>query len=140
MTDRTFTIIKPNAVSAGNTGKILDIIIGNGYRIIGMRMVRMDRGQASRFYGIHKDKEFFNELIEFMTSGPVVVAVLEKEDAVASFRRLIGNTDPAEATEGTIRKMFGETLRRNAIHASDSDDNAALEAGYFFSEFDLVEY
>ena len=139
MTNRTFTIIKPNAVAAGNTGKILDMLLRDGFTIRAMRMVFLSRNDADRFYAIHKGKPFFPELVEFMTSGPVVVAVLEKEDAVASLRALVGSTDPAKAAEGTIRRLFAESLTRNAIHASDSDENARQEWSQFFTPDQIME-
>lgn len=138
MTDRTFTIIKPNAVAAGNAGKIIDAIIEGGFRVIALRLTYFSRNQAERFYAVHKGKPFFNELVDFMTSGPVYVGVVEHENAVAEFRRLIGATDPAKADEGTIRRRFGESLQRNAIHGSDSDDNARIEWSQFFSDDDII--
>lgn len=138
MTDRTFTIIKPNAVAAGNAGKIIDAIIEGGFRIIALRLTYFSRNQAERFYAVHKGKPFFNDLVDFMTSGPVYVGVVEHENAVAEFRRLIGATDPAKAEEGTIRRRFGESLERNAIHGSDSDENARIEWGQFFSDDDII--
>lgn len=139
MKTRTFTIIKPNAVADGNTGRILDMILGDGFSIRAMKMVFLSRNDAVRFYEIHKDKPFFPELLEFMTSGPVVAAVLEKEDAVASLRRLVGNTDPLKADVGTIRQMFAADKTRNAIHASDSDENARIEWSQFFSAKEIIE-
>lgn len=138
MTDRTFTIIKPNAVAAGNAGKIIDAIIEGGFRIIALRLTYFSRNQAERFYAVHKGKPFFNDLVDFMTSGPVYVGVVEHENAVAEFRRLIGATDPAKADEGTIRRRFGESLQRNAIHGSDSDENALIEWSQFFSDDDII--
>ena len=139
MKSRTFTIIKPNAVATGNTGKILDMILRDGFTIRAMKMVFFSRNDADRFYAIHKGKPFFPSLVEFMTSGPVVVAVLEKEDAVASLRELVGATDPAKAAEGTIRRLFADSLTRNAIHASDSDDNARAEWSQFFAASEIME-
>lgn len=139
MKTRTFTIIKPNAVADGNTGRILDMIIGDGFSIRALKMVFLSRNDAVRFYEIHKDKPFFPELLDFMTSGPVVAAVLEKEDAVAALRRLVGNTDPLKADVGTIRQMFAADKTRNAIHASDSDENARIEWSQFFSAKEIVE-
>lgn len=138
MNNRTFTIIKPNAVAAGNTGKILDAITGDGFRVVAMKLMFFSRNQAEKFYSIHADRPFFDELIDFMTSGPVVVAVLEKDDAVASLRKLVGATDPAKAEEGTIRRMFAESLTKNAIHASDSDENARTESAWFFGEDEII--
>ena len=137
MTDRTFTIIKPDAVAAGQAGKILDAVIADGFRIVALRLTRLDRGQAERFYAVHRGKPFFERLVEFMTSGPVLVGVLERENAVAEFRRLIGATDPAKAGEGTIRRHFGTSAERNAVHGADSDANARLEWAQFFTEADI---
>lgn len=130
----TFTIVKPNAVAAGNTERIFSIIAAAGFRVKARKELRLTRGQAGKFYAVHAGKDFFGQLVEFMVSGPVVAAVLERDDAVAGLRRLVGATDPAEAAEGTIRRLFGETVTRNAIHASDSDVNARLEALQFFTE------
>lgn len=138
MTERTFTIIKPNAVAAGNTGKIIDSFVGDGFRIIAMKLICMSRNDAEKFYGVHKGKEFYERLVEFMISGPSVVLLLEREDAVARLRRIVGNTDPAKAAEGTLRRLYGESVTRNGVHASDSPDNALIEAARFFSEKDIV--
>ncbi len=139
MTNRTFTIIKPNAVAAGNAGRIIDMILADGFIFRAMKMVYLSRNQAERFYAIHKGKPFFDKLVMFMTSGPIVVAVVEKDDAVASLRRLVGSTNPAQAEEGTIRRLFADSLTRNAIHASDSDENAALEWSQFFAPDEFME-
>lgn len=138
MNNRTFCMVKPNAVAAGNTGKILDMIIGAGFRVIAMKLAFLSRNQAEKFYSVHTGKPFFAELVEFMTSGPVVLLMLEREDAVAELRRFVGATDPAKAGEGTIRRMFGEGLTKNAIHAADSDDNAVIEAAHFFAEDEII--
>ncbi len=138
MIDRTFTIIKPNAVADGNTGKILDMIIAAGFRVIGLKLTCMDRNQAQKFYAIHRDRPFFGELVDFMTSGPVVVGLLEKEHAVADLRRLVGATDPAKAEPGTIRNLFARSVTKNAIHASDSDENARCEWSQFFTEEEII--
>lgn len=132
----TFTIVKPDAFQSGYTGKILDAIIAGGFKISALRQVKMTKEQAEAFYGIHRERPFFGSLVEFMTSGPIVVAKLEKANAVEDFRKLIGSTDPSKADEGTIRKKFAKSLQENAVHGSDSDENAALEASYFFSKFD----
>lgn len=132
----TFTIVKPDAFRKGYTGKILDAFIQGGFTINAMRMVHMTKTQAEAFYGIHRERPFFKDLVEFMTSGPIVVAVLGKDNAVEDFRKLIGATDPAKAEEGTVRKKFAASVQENAVHGSDSDENAALEASYFFSKFD----
>lgn len=132
MTNRTFTIIKPNAVGQQHTGEILTIIEKAGFRILALKMVCLSRSDVEKFYHIHKERPFFRTLSLFMTAGPIVVAVLEKENAVADFRALIGATDPVKAAEHTIRKYFAESKTRNAIHASDSDENAAWEASFSF--------
>jgi nucleoside-diphosphate kinase len=129
----TFTIIKPQAVANGNIGPILYRIYEGGFTISAMRMLWLTRGEAERFYEIHKDRPFYRDLVEFMTSGPIVVAVLKKENAVEDYRKLIGATDPAKAEEGTIRKEFAKSVRENAVHGSDSDENAQIESSFFFS-------
>ena len=139
MTNRTFTIIKPNAVGAGNAGKILATIEEAGFRVLALKMTFLSRSDAEKFYHIHKGQYFFRKLCLFMTSGSIIVAVLEKENAVADFRTLVGNTNPAEAAEGTIRKMFAQSKTRNAIHASDSDENAAWETSFFFNDKEIIE-
>lgn len=132
----TFTMIKPVAMRKNYAGPILGIINENGFRIKALRMMKMSHIEAEAFYNIHRSKPFFSELTDFMSSGPVVVAILEKENAVLDFRALIGNTDPTRADQGTIRRAFAESMSHNAIHGSDSDENAIKEAAYFFSEFD----
>jgi nucleoside-diphosphate kinase len=132
-TDYTFSIIKPNAVRTGKTGPILSMINEAGFEISAMRMVRMTRPQAESFYDVHRTKPFFNELVEFMTSGPVVVMLLRHHDAVEEFRKLIGSTDPDKAEAGTIRKAFAVSMQMNAVHGSDSTENAQKEANFFFS-------
>lgn len=129
----TFTIIKPTAVSKGYIGPILFKIHEAGFKISAMRMLWLTRGEAERFYEIHKERPFYEDLVKFMTSGPIVVAVLKKENAVEDYRNLIGATDPAKAEEGTIRKEFAESMRANAVHGSDSDENANIESSFFFS-------
>jgi nucleoside-diphosphate kinase len=131
--DFTFSIIKPNAVRTGKTGPILAMINEGGFEIAAMRMVRMTLPQAQSFYSIHKGKPFFEGLIEFMTSGPVVVLILRHENAVEKFRQLIGATDPNKAEPGTIRKTFAVSVQMNAVHGSDSVENAIIEANFFFS-------
>ncbi len=133
---RTFTIIKPDSIRAGVEGKILDMLITRGFRIAAMRATRLSEQKAAEFYAIHREKPFFGELLEYMTSGPVIVAVLEREDAVAELRRTVGATNPQKAEPGTIRAMFGKDVTMNAIHASDSDENARIEAAHFFTEED----
>lgn len=129
----TLTIIKPSAVSSGYTGPILNKIHEGGFRISALRMLWLTRGEAERFYEVHKERPFYGELVDFMTSGPIVVAVLNKENAVEDFRKLIGNTDPAKAEVGTIRKEFARSMTENAVHGSDSDENAQIESTFFFS-------
>lgn len=129
----TFTIIKPYAVSNGHIGPILHKIHDGGFKITAMRMLWLTKGEAEKFYEVHKDRPFYNDLVEFMTSGNIVVAILEKENAVANYRKLIGATDPEKAEEGTIRKEFAKSMRENAVHGSDSDENANIEASFFFS-------
>jgi len=130
----TFSIIKPNAVRTGKTGPILSMINEGGFEIAALRMIRMTLDQAKAFYEVHRDKPFFEGLVEFMSSGPVVVMILRHENAVNEFRKLIGATDPAKAEPGTIRKIFAVSVQMNAVHGSDSDENALREAGFFFSE------
>ncbi len=132
----TFAIIKPNAVRTGKTGPILAMINEGGFEITAMRMVRLTKLQAESFYNVHKGKPFFEGLIDFMTSGPVVVMILKHENAVEEFRKIIGSTDPAKAEPGTIRKTFGVSVQMNAVHGSDSPENAASEASFFFSGFE----
>lgn len=131
--NRTFTMIKPDATTAGNTGKILDKIIESGFTIRAMKWTQLSKEDASRFYEVHKERPFYGELVEYMTSGPIVAAILEKENAVEAFRNLIGATDPTKAEGGTIRKMFAKSIAANAVHGSDSDENAAIEGAFFFS-------
>ncbi|HOK50559.1 MAG: nucleoside-diphosphate kinase [Bacteroidales bacterium] len=132
----TFTMIKPDATGKNLTGKILSMITEAGFTIRALKMTRLSKEQAEGFYAVHKDKPFFNDLVKFMTSGPVVAAILEKENAVESFRALIGATNPANAAEGTIRKLYASSVQENAVHGSDSDENAQIEASYFFSNLE----
>lgn len=129
----TFTIIKPTAVSSGHIGPILNKIHQGGFMISAMRMLWLTQGEAERFYEVHQERPFYRDLVEFMTSGPIVVAILQKENAVEDYRTLIGATDPAKAEEGTIRKEFAKSMQENAVHGSDSDENANIEASFFFS-------
>ena len=138
MGNLTFTMIKPDAVKANNHAKILQHLIDAGFRIVALRMWCMSRNDAKRFYAVHKDKEFFEPLVDFMSSGPIVAAVLEKENAVAELRKIVGATDPEEAAEGTIRKLYGTARRYNAFHASDSDENARTEWSIHFTEADIM--
>ena len=133
MRNRTFTMIKPDAVSNGNTGAILDKIIKGGFKIIAMKLLRLSPEKARTFYAIHKERPFFNALVKYMISGPMVAAILEKDNAVEDFRKLIGSTDPKKAEAGTIRATFAKSIDANAIHGSDSDANAKIEADFFFS-------
>ena len=138
MSTLTFGIIKPDAVRAGNQGKIIDRILASGFKIRGMKLVHQSTKQAEGFYAVHAGKGFFGELTEFMSSGPCVVLALEKDGAVKAWRDLMGATNPAEAAEGTLRKDFASSIGENAVHGSDSDENAAIEIGYFFSKLELV--
>lgn len=138
ITNRTFTIIKPDAVRKNYTGKILDQIINGGYEVVAMKYVQLSNADAQNFYAVHKGKPFFEGLTTFMSSGPIVVAILEKEDAVNSFRKFIGATNPADADEGTIRKQFANSIGENAIHGSDSNENAAIEGSFFFAKREEV--
>ena len=132
-TNRTFTMIKPDAVRNGHIGNILQMINAAGFRIVGMKYTRISMDQAKKFYEVHAERPFYGELTEFMSSGPIVAAILEKENAVADFRTLIGATNPANAEEGTIRKKYATSMGENAVHGSDSDENAQIEGDFFFS-------
>ena len=138
MNNQTFAIIKPDAVVAGHTGRIIDRIIAGGFRVRAMKLIHQTRKQAEGFYEVHRGKPFYEGLTEFMSSGPCVVMVLEKEGAVKAWRDLMGATDPAKADEGTIRKEFGSSVGENATHGSDSDENAAIEIAYFFSRLEIL--
>src|SRR5690606_2270526 len=131
--NRTFTMLKPDAVENGNIGGILEQINASGFRIVAMKLTQMTRRDAEQFYAIHNERPFFGELVEFMTRGPIVAAILEKENAVEDFRTLIGATNPAEAAEGTIRKKYATSIGENAVHGSDSDENAEIESAFHFS-------
>ncbi len=133
MSNRTFTMIKPDATSKGYTGAILDQIIQAGFAVKAMKWIHLSPAQAGQFYEVHKERPFYGELVDFMSSGPIVAAILEKENAVADFRTLIGATNPAQAEEGTIRKKYAASISENAVHGSDSDENAAIEGNFFFS-------
>lgn len=137
-TNRTFTMLKPDAIENGHTGKVIDMIIQAGFSIKAMKYTRLTEAQAKEFYAVHAERPFYGELVEYMTSGPIVVAVLEKENAVEDFRTLIGATNPAEAAEGTVRKLYAESIGRNAVHGSDSDENAEIEAKFHFAS-EMVE-
>ena len=138
MSNRTFTIVKPDSVRKNNFGRIISRIEEQGFRVLGIRKIALSRRQAEAFYAVHKERPFFTSLVEYMTSGPVFVAALERENAVAHLRQIMGATDPKKADEGTIRKDFGESIEQNAIHGSDSDENARIEIAFFFAESDLV--
>lgn len=133
MSNRTFTMIKPDAVANGHIGGILNMINAAGFRIVSMKMTQLSTAKAGEFYAVHKERPFYGELVEFMSSGPIVAAILEKENAVEDFRKLIGATNPANAEEGTIRKKYAESIGRNAVHGSDSNENAVIEGDFFFS-------
>ena len=136
MTNRTFTMIKPDATAKGFTGGILDQIIKAGFSIKAMKWTKLSTEKAGEFYAVHKERPFYGELVSFMSSGPIVAAILEKENAVVDFRTLIGATNPAQAAEGTIRKNFASSVGENAVHGSDSDENAEIEGNFFFSFFE----
>ena len=138
MSNRTFTMIKPDAFANGHTGAIIDQIVKSGFQLVAMKLTRLTPEKAGEFYAIHKERPFYGELVEFMSSGPIVAAILEKENAVEAFRTLIGATNPANAAEGTIRKKFAESIGRNAIHGSDSDENASIEGSFFFSGLEKI--
>ena len=136
-TNRTFTMLKPDAIENGHMGKIIDMIINAGFQIKAMKYTSLSVAQAQEFYAVHSERPFYGELVEYMTSGPIVAAILEKENAVIDFRNLIGATDPAEAAEGTIRKYYAESKGRNAVHGSDSDENATIEGEFHFSPSEI---
>jgi nucleoside-diphosphate kinase len=137
MGNRTLAIIKPDAVGKGYTGKIIDRILSTGFNVLGARLVHLSREKAEGFYAVHKKRPFFNDLIDFMTSGPCMPLVVEHDGAVNAFRTLIGSTNPAEADEGTIRKDFAESIQNNAVHGSDSDENAEKEIAFFFTSKEI---
>ena len=136
MHNKTFTMIKPDAFSKGHTGEMLAMIEKAGFKIVAMKKTHLSEQTAGKFYEIHKERPFFRELVEFMSSGPIVAAILEKDNAVEDFRKLIGATDPVKAEHGTIRKLYAENVGKNAIHGSDSDENAAIEGSFFFSKLE----
>jgi nucleoside-diphosphate kinase len=138
MTNLTFGIIKPDAVRSGHTGSIVQRILDDGFKIRGLKLIHMTRPQAEGFYAVHRERPFFSGLTEFMSGGPCVVMALERENAVKSWRDLMGATDPAKADPNTLRKDFGVSVGENAVHGSDSDENAAIEIAYFFSRLELV--
>lgn len=136
-TNRTFTMLKPDSVEKGNIGAILEKINAAGFRIVAMKLTQLTTRDAKAFYAVHSERPFYGELVEYMTRGPIVAAILEKDNAVEDFRALIGATNPAEAAEGTIRKMFATSISENAVHGSDSDENAAIEGAFHFSEREM---
>jgi len=133
MSNRTFTMIKPDAMKNGHAGAILDKIIKGGFKIVALKQTKLTTEKAGQFYEVHKERPFYGELVDFMSSGLIIAAILEKDNAVADFRKLIGATNPAQAEEGTIRKQFATSLGENAVHGSDSDENARIEGSFFFS-------
>jgi nucleoside-diphosphate kinase len=135
-TNRTFTMIKPDAVANGYIGGILKMINDAGYRIVAMKYTKLSAEAAGKFYEVHKERPFYGELVDYMSSGPIVAAILEKENAVSDFRTLIGATDPAKAEDGTIRKIYAKSIAANAVHGSDSDENAQIEGDFYFSKLE----
>ena len=136
--ERTYAMIKPDAVAAGNSGKIIDLIERNGFRIVAMKKLHMTRAQGEAFYGVHKERPFFNSLVTFMTEGPIVALVMEREDAIKTWREVMGATNPANAEEGTVRKLYATSIERNAAHGSDAVETAAEETHFFFTAADLL--
>jgi nucleoside-diphosphate kinase len=133
-TNRTFTMIKPDAVANGHAGKILDHIIQAGYKVVALKYTHLSAEKAGEFYAVHSERPFYKDLVDFMSSGPIYAAILEKDNAVEDFRKVIGATDPSKAEAGTIRNLFAKSIDANAIHGSDSDENAAIEGNFFFAE------
>jgi len=136
MSNRTFTMIKPDATANGHTGAILQMINAAGFRIVAMKMTHLSTAKAGEFYAVHKERPFYGELVEFMSRGPITAVILEKDSAVADFRKLIGATNPANAEDGTIRKLYATSVGENAVHGSDSDENALIEGDFFFSKLE----
>jgi nucleoside-diphosphate kinase len=137
-TNRTFTMVKPDAFADGNSGAILSMIEKAGFKLIAMKLTHLSAETAGKFYAVHSERPFYGDLCRYMSSGPIVAVILEKENAVADFRTLIGATNPANADEGTIRKIFAKSIEANAVHGSDSDENAAIEGAFFFSELERI--
>lgn len=135
--NRTFTMLKPDALEKGHIGDILKQITASGFKVVAMKMTQMSKAEAETFYGVHKERPFFGELVEYMTRGPIVAAILEKDNAVEDFRTLIGATNPEEAAEGTIRKNFADSISENAVHGSDSDENAKIEGDFHFAQKEI---
>lgn len=138
MSNRTFTMIKPDAMEKGHAGAIIDRFIKEGFKLVALKLTRLSAEKAGEFYAVHKERPFYNDLVTYMSRGPIMAAILEKDNAVASFRELIGATNPANAAEGTIRKEFATSIEENAVHGSDSDENAAIEGNFFFNAFERV--
>jgi nucleoside-diphosphate kinase len=138
MSKYTFTMIKPDAMKNGHAGAIIDRIIKEGFKIVALKLTRLSAEKAGEFYAVHKERPFYGELVQFMSSGPIIAAFLEKENAVTAFRDLIGATNPEQAAEGTIRKLFASSVGENAVHGSDSDENAIIEGNFFFSSLEMV--
>ncbi|HWE00429.1 MAG TPA: nucleoside-diphosphate kinase [Bryobacteraceae bacterium] len=136
---KTFSIIKPDAVSSGKAGKILSLLEDNGFRVVALRMLKLSRPQAEGFYAVHRERPFFESLVKFMTEGPVIVVALEREDAVKKLREVMGATNPANAADGTVRKLYAESIERNAIHGSDAPETAEQELNYFFNTQELEQ-
>lgn len=138
MSNQTFTMVKPDAVADGHSGAILDMIIKAGFRVKAMKLTRITKEEAGQFYAVHKERPFYDDLCNYMSSGPIIAAVLEKDNAIEDFRKLIGATNPAEAAEGTVRKLFAKSIEANAVHGSDSDENAQIESNFYFSALEMV--
>src|SRR4030095_5872857 len=138
MSAQTFTMIKPDAMKNGHAGAIIDRIVKEGFKIVALKMTRLSTEKAGAFYAVHKERPFYAELVQFMSSGPIIAAILEKANAVSAFRDLIGATNPAQAAAGTIRKLFATSVGENAVHGSDSDENAKIESDFFFSQLERV--
>jgi nucleoside-diphosphate kinase len=138
MNNRSFTMIKPDAFANGHSGAILDIILKAGFKLIALKMIHLSAEKAGEFYAIHRQRPFYGELVEFMSRGPIIAAIVEKDNAVADFRKLIGATDPSKADKGTIRQLYADSIGENAIHGSDSDENARIECDFFFSNLERI--
>ena len=136
--NKTFTMIKPDAYGAGNSGAIIKMIEEAGFGLKAVKLTQLSKEAAGAFYAVHKERPFYNDLVHYMTSGPIIAMILEKDNAVEDFRKLIGATNPSEAAEGTIRKLFAKSIEANAVHGSDSDENAAIEGSFFFNQFERV--
>jgi nucleoside-diphosphate kinase len=138
MSNQTFTMIKPDAMKNGHAGAIIDRFIKEGFKVVALKLTKLSAEKAGEFYAVHKERPFYGELVQFMSSGPIIAAILEKENAVSAFRDLIGATNPAQAAEGTIRKLFATSVGENAVHGSDSDANAIIEGNFFFSNLERI--